>query len=230
MTSTVTYSNGEQARALTQLRAYVAQAGFPVDSRLPPERELCKRLGITRGELRKALSVLEDEGQLWRHVGKGTFVGSRPIDTLADIAAITRSTNPAEVMRARILIEPEVAHLAALNASAAQIAEMRQCLARSRAAETWRQYESWDNRLHRVIADATGNTLLLALLDTLSAVRRAVTWGRLRAERIKPSRDHHSFAEHDELVEAIADRDRDRARMAMRRHLESVERNLLNGG
>lgn len=213
--------------ALTQLRAYLAQSSFAVDSRLPPERELSQLLGVTRAELRKALSVLESEGQIWRHVGKGTFIGTRPIETLADITAVTRSTNPAEVMQTRLALEPEVARLAALNASAGQIAEMRLCLQKTRAADTWRQYESWDNRLHRLVAESTQNTLLLAVLDTLCAVRRAVTWGRLRAERVKPAANHHSFAEHEELVEAIADRDMERARAAMRRHLESVERNLL---
>jgi DNA-binding FadR family transcriptional regulator len=219
--------NASSDGALTQLRAYLAQSSFAVDSRLPPERELSRLLGVTRSELRKALATLEAEGQIWRHVGKGTFIGTRPIETIADIAAMTRSTNPGEVMQTRLALEPEVARLAARNATAGQIAEMRLCLQKTRAAETWRQYEAWDNRLHRLIAEATQNSLLLAVLDTLSAVRRAVTWGRLRAERVKPSANHHSFAEHEELVAAIADRDMDRARAAMRRHLESVERNLL---
>ena len=217
----------EEEGALTQLRAYLAQAELMEDSRLPPERQLCQALGVSRTELRKALAQLEAEGQLWRHVGKGTFVGSRPIDSFADIAAITKRTNPAEVMRTRLLIEPVVARVAALSATSEQIAEMRLCLRKSREATSWRQYESWDNRLHRVIAEATQNTLLLALLDTLNAVRRAVAWGRLRADKVRPDADHHSFTEHDALVDAIEDRDMDRAAKCMRRHLESVERNLL---
>jgi DNA-binding FadR family transcriptional regulator len=213
--------------ALGQLRAYLAQRELPADSRLPPERELSRALGVTRAEVRKALAVLEAEGQLWRHVGKGTFIGSRPLDSAADVASITRRTNPTEVMRTRLLIEPEVARLAALNATPGHIAEMRVCLERTRAAATWRQYEAWDNRLHRVIAEATQNHLLLALLDTLAAVRRAVAWGRLRANPVKPDPDHHSFAEHEAIVAAIEERDMARAAESMRRHLETVERNLL---
>ncbi len=219
--------DGQDAGALTQLRFWLERAALPAESRLPPERELARTLDVTRAELRKALSVLEEEGQLWRHVGKGTFIGSRPLDSVSDIAAITRRTNPAEVMRTRLLIEPEVARLAALNATSAQVAEMRVCLQKSRAAATWRQYEGWDNRLHRVIAEAARNNLLLALLDTLNAVRRAVAWGRLRANPLKPDPDHHSFAEHEAIVDAIEDRDLERAAAGMRRHLESVERNLL---
>ena len=221
-------SKGSEETPLARLRGYIAEAQFRVDSRLPPERELCGLIGMSRSQLRAALAELESEGQIWRHVGIGTFVGSRPIETSADAASVARQTNPAEVMRTRLLIEPEVAALAAINATPADITEMRVCLARTRSATTWRQYESWDERLHRVIVGATHNTLLLALVDTLSTVRRAVTWGRLRVIPLRPAADHHSFAEHDEIVDAIEDRDIERAREAMRRHLESVERKLLS--
>ncbi len=223
----MTASENEGQSALTQLRAFLVQYGLGLNDRLPPERELCGRLGVTRTALRNALATLEAEGQLWRRVGKGTFIGAQPIDDFADIATITNRTNPAEVMSARRLIEPELARVAALNATAANIDEMRVCLAKSMAAANWRQYESWDNRLHRVVAQATGNTLLLALFDTLNAVRRAVAWGRLRQNKPKPASNHHSFTEHADIVAAIAERDRDRAADAMRRHLETVERNLL---
>jgi DNA-binding FadR family transcriptional regulator len=211
-----------------QLRGFLAQAHLPEDGRLPPERELCATLGVSRTELRKALDVLEAEGQLWRHVGKGTFMGSRPLDTFADIEALARRSNPAEVMRTRIAIEPEIARAAAFNATPAAISEMRLCLARSRQAETWRQYEGWDTRLHRTIAEATQNSLLLGLFDTLNAVRRAVTWGRLRSAPVRPSPDHHSFNEHDIIVDAIEHRDMATAAAAMRTHLQTVERKLLD--
>ncbi len=213
--------------ALTQLRAYLAQCDLPSNSRLPPERELCDILGVSRGELRKALAVMESHGELWRHVGKGTFIGSRPTKEYSDVAAIAALTNPRDVMRARLLIEPQIAREAALNATAGDIAELRQCMLASRQAETWRQYENSDNRLHRAIAEASHNTVLLALFDTLNAVRRAVVWGRLRDKVDRPPKDHHSFAEHEVLVRAIEDRDMDGASQAMLRHLSHVQENLL---
>jgi DNA-binding FadR family transcriptional regulator len=155
-------------------------------------------------------------------------MGSRPLDTFADIAALARRSNPAEVMRARLVIEPEIARAAAFTATPAAISEMRLCLARSRQADTWRQYEGWDARLHRTIAEATQNSLLLGLFDTLNAVRRAVTWGRLRTAPVKPLPSHHSFAEHDAIVDAIEHRDMTGAASAMRTHLRSVERKLLD--
>jgi DNA-binding FadR family transcriptional regulator len=213
--------------ALVQLQAYLAQHDLPANSRLPPERELCAALGISRGELRKALAVLEEHGELWRHVGKGTFTGARPVEEPSDIAAIARATNPREVMRARLVIEPLLAREAALNATGSDIAELQLCLKGAREAETWRRYETWDNRLHRTVAEAARNTVLVALFDTLNAVRRAVVWGRLRENTQRPPADHHSFAEHDAIVAAIAERDLNGAETAMRRHLQTVERNLI---
>jgi DNA-binding FadR family transcriptional regulator len=218
---------GSNRGVVTQLRAYLAQAELPEDGRLPPERNLAVALGVTRAELRKALGALETEGQIWRHVGKGTFLGNRPTDTLSDISALAKRTNPAELMRARLIIEPEIARAAALTATPMHLAELRLCQTRTREAATWRQYENWDNRLHRTIAEATQNTPLLGLFDMLNALRRAVTWGRLRSNPVRPEPDHHSFTEHEAIIAAIENRDMNGAAAAMRVHLQSVERNLL---
>jgi len=211
---------------LVQLRAWLADRDLPANTRLPPERELCEILGVSRGDLRKALATLESEGQLWRHVGKGTFTGARASDVIS-LSEIERVTNPAEVMRARLLIEPVIAREAALNATSAQVEGLRRCIDRTLAAATWRQYETADNELHRRIAEAAGNRLLLAMFDALNAVRRAVVWGRLRNHPKRPPVDHHSFAEHARIVAAIEERDIDGAGKAMFAHIRSVERNLV---
>ena len=213
--------------ALTQLIAYLAQQDLPPSTRLPPERELSEMLGVSRGDLRKALATLESRGELWRHVGKGTFTGSRPVDEMFSAAAIAAQCSPAEVMRARLVIEPELAREAALHATAEDIAELRLCLQESRSAETWRHYETWDNRLHRGVAQAARNPLLLALFDTTNAVRRTVAWGRPRYESVRPPPDHHSFAEHDAFVREISERHPGGAAAAMRRHLQSVQSLLM---
>lgn len=215
-----------QTALLSRLRDFLATGQLGEGGRLPPERELAEALDVGRGALRKALATLQAEGVVWRHVGKGTFTGERPIDTIADVNAMVQRTNPLEVMGARIAFEPEVTRCAALNATPGQIAEIRSCMTKAQQAPTWRLYEQWDNRLHRSIAEASQNSLLLGLLDTLNAVRRAVTWGRLRDTPLRPPPDHHSFAEHARIVEAIADRDGTGAADAMRRHLRSVEEHM----
>ena len=213
--------------ALVQLRAYILQRDPEQEMRLPPERELSEILGVSRGELRKALAVLEAEGELWRHVGKGTFIGARPNEDLVSLSEISQQTNPAEVMRARLAVEPAIAREAALHATPADLDALNTCLRNTRAARSWRQYETFDNQLHRLIAEAAHNRLLLMLFDTLNTVRRSVVWGRLRNNPVRPPVDHHSFAEHDTIVAAIAERDIDGAGRAMAAHLRSVERGLM---
>ncbi|MEQ8665339.1 MAG: FCD domain-containing protein [Rhodospirillales bacterium] len=213
--------------ALTQLKAWLAQRELPPDGRLPPERELCDILGVSRGDLRKALAMLERNGELWRRVGKGTFIGAKPVEELSSIATVAQRSNPVEVMKARLLVEPMLTREAAVNATGAHIEEMYRCITAQREAMTWRQYENADNRLHRTIAEATCNTVLIALFDQLNAVRRAVVWGRLREKSDTPPPNHHSFAEHDRIVSAIAERDQDAASRAMYDHLSTVRDGLL---
>lgn len=221
---------GMSDSALTQLKAWLAQSELPADGRLPPERELCDLLGVTRNELRKSLAALERDGEIWRQVGKGTFVGARPSQQLLSVTAIASATNPLEVMQARLVIEPMLAGEAAVHATGAHLEELRRCIRVQREAETWRRYENADNLLHRTVAEATRNTVLTAMFDQLNAVRRAIVWGRLRVEPDHPPADHHSFDEHESIVAAIADRNRDAAYQAMYEHLLHVRENLVDSG
>lgn len=213
--------------ALTQLRAFLVNQSRIGEKRLPPERQLAEALGVSRRSLRRALAELEAEGLIWRHVGRGTFLGNRPVEPVQDLSLVVRHANPADVMTARLALEPELARLAALHATAAAIEEMTECVGAARAATDWRRYEYWDNRLHRAVAEATGSLVLLSLFDSLNTIRRAVTWGRLRPRPLRPDPDHHSFAEHDAILAAIADRDAAAAAVAMSSHLRTVEQNLL---
>ena len=198
-----------------------------LNSRLPSERKICRDLGVNRTTLRKALDELEADGQIWRHVGRGTYIGSRPVENTNDVSFVASRTNPADVVQARQIIEPELARLAAINATSADIGEMEQCIRKAKTAQDWRLYEAWDNNFHRAIAAAAHNKLLLTLFDTLNTVRRAVVWGRRRTTGLGPDPNHHSFAEHDAIFAAITDRDMNLAATRMRTHLGTVGRNLL---
>jgi DNA-binding FadR family transcriptional regulator len=219
-------TNNEPA-TLVSLRGYLSRQDISLNSRLPPERELCRELGASRTALRKALAVLEAEGQIWRHVGRGTFIGARPVLNLGDIEYLAGQTNPAQVMESRLAIEPQLARLASLHGTKADFAEMRLCNRRCRSAREWRVYEAWDNKFHRAIAAATHNTLLVSLFDTLNTVRRSTVWGQLRSTTLPPA-DHASFHEHDALYEAIAGRDPDLAAESMRIHLRTVRDRVLS--
>jgi len=216
-----------ETTALVALRKFLSEEELGLNGRLPAERTLCSELGYPRSELRKALALLEAEGRIWRHVGRGTFVGPRPVTNLSDVEFLTSQTSPAGVMEARLAIEPQLARLAAIHGTIANFAEMQRCNRRCRAAREWREYEAWDNNFHQAIASATCNKLLISLFDTLNIVRRSTVWGQLRSTQLPPA-EHGSFKEHDAIYEAIAGRDPELAAECMRTHLRTVRERVLS--
>lgn len=209
-----------------QLRTLFDTSGYQYNDRLPPERELCKLLGTTRNKLRGALAELEKQGRIWRHVGRGTFVGVRPVLNLADITYLQDQSKPEHVVAVRFAIEPELSRLAARFAKTSDHEQMKICADRCRAAEDWRAYEAWDNDLHHAIARATHNQLFLYFFETLNSVRRSVVWGQPR-ETVKPRENYSSFLEHDAIVSAIMARDEAEAARQMTGHLKSVYSRML---
>lgn len=214
---------------LARLRAFLDAAALGQQDRLPPERELAEKLGLTRNRLRTGLKKLAAEGLIWRHVGKGTFYGARlrgvplPMKPLQDV-------NPREVMEARRAIEPALARLAAFHATARDFTEMDFCLEQMASAADWNTWESLDCRLHRAIAQAAGNPLLLVMFDTVHAHRNKDTWGLLR-EPIDPAvAIARATAEHVGIVQALRERNADAAEAEMRRHLRAVERSIFGEG
>ncbi|MGJ8572034.1 MAG: FadR/GntR family transcriptional regulator [Hoeflea sp.] len=216
--------------AVTGLRDYIISSGLKPGERLPAERALTAELGVTRNTLRKALDALEREGTIWRHVGKGTFVAA----TADDLDKMTQSPvelgrqlTPFRMMRARLAIEPAIAREAAINASGDVIARLNATIQRMRAATSWKQYETEDDVFHREVAEASDNLLLLSVFDQLNMVRRAVAWGAVERHSTRPSVDHGSFGEHEEIVLSITNRDPAGAHEAMRKHLRSVAERLF---
>lgn len=221
----------ERAGVLAHLRTWLDTAALPEDGRLPAEREIAVRLGVARGEVRKAMAVLEAEGRVWRRVGKGTFAtraGAPPAagEGRGSVAELADATSPPEAMEARLILEPEIARRAALRATAGQLAELRRLAVEMRAVRSWTEYEELDFRFHELIAEAAGNRLLAEVERLVNGVRRAVVWGHLARRPVGPSPDYHSFDEHDAIVAALSARDRRGAAEAMRRHLDSTARAL----
>ena len=131
------------------------------------------------------------------------------------------------MMRARLSLEPAIAREAAINASEAAVKRILAARDRAREALEWDTYEAEDDMFHRVIAEATGNVLLLELFDQLNQVRRAIAWGNVIRDTDRPPEDHSSFAEHEKIADAIETRDPSAAHEAMRRHIGSVSARLF---
>jgi DNA-binding FadR family transcriptional regulator len=202
-----------------RLRKYLQQNRLADHARLPPERELASELGVTRNRLRGVLRRMAVQGEIWRHVGKGTFIGRRPLEAAPVNGASMVLTSPREVIDARLIFEPVLARLAAFNATSADVREMQLCLDKMSGSPAWPAWASWDGRLHRAIAKASGNALLLAMFDTLQLYRNRDVFRML--DRPFQGTDMAS-RDHAAVVDAIRERDSRRAEAAMRKHILSL--------
>jgi DNA-binding FadR family transcriptional regulator len=196
-------------------------------SRLPPERVLAERFGVSRGLLRRGLAALESEGRIWRHVGQGTFVGQRPPAEPQALRFITRQTSPAEVMEVRLLVEPQMAGLAAIRWGQGDLDRIRSCLGRSESARNLSEFEFWDGQLHAAIAAAARNSLLSAVFDGINAIREERIWGQLKQASFTPTRRGGYMHEHRAIVDAIADRNAEASTRVMREHLERIRQHMF---
>jgi DNA-binding FadR family transcriptional regulator len=212
---------------LERLRQDVIRGDTDAHGKIPAERQLAARLGVSRGTLRRALAALEEEGVIWRGVGCGTFVRDRTSGQSDDAGIVLDTTNPIEVMEARLVLEPELAGLAALRATLAQLDELDDIIRCGRQADGVETFEQSDSAFHRVIARISGNSLLLTMFDALNAARSGRLWGQLKARSLNPQLMAHYCDQHAVLVRAMRDRDRTGAAHSMRIHLQAVRQNFL---
>jgi DNA-binding FadR family transcriptional regulator len=212
-------------QSLRDLLAQGAENGtLRTGSKLPTERVLVEQLSAPRSAVRRALESLEHEGLITRHVGRGTFLteaASRKVD------GAPADTSPAEIMQVRLLLEPQVASLAARVATQADVDRITACLDAGGACDDFEGFETWDARLHRAIAQAAHNGLLMNMFDLLNSARALPVWGTLKRRTSSPERRRCYHGEHTAIVDALRDRDPDDAGQAMRRHLQNVSDNLL---
>jgi DNA-binding FadR family transcriptional regulator len=210
------------------LRALLVQGAedgtFGPGSKLPTERDLVQRLAAPRSAIRRALDVLERDGVVIRHVGRGTFLTDA---ALRPAEAAPPNTSPAEIMQIRLLLEPPVAAVAARVATQADLDRIAECLHAGGASEDFEGFEAWDAELHRAVAAAAHNGLLMNMFDVMNAARALPVWGSLKRRTSSPERRRCYHGEHAAIVEALCDRDPDGARDRMREHLENVSENLL---
>jgi len=213
--------------ALERLRSIVDGLERDGARQLPTERELAELIGVGRRAVRRALEVLEAEGRIWRRQGAGTFIGAEPHHPERHLKKLPEMTNMLEVMEVRLRLEPALAQLAALRATAADVDWMRTLAAKVAAADDTDGRELWDSALHRAIAAVAGNTLFLALFDVVDRVRQDETWRHVReALRTQESVAHYT-CQHDEVLDAIERRDPQAAERAMREHLMDLQQRLL---
>jgi DNA-binding FadR family transcriptional regulator len=233
-------------QGLTRVREFIEKQAVSLDGRIPPERTLASALGVGRRSVRRALDMLEQEGRIHRHQGRGTFIDTRsPVGGAAMPAAsdgplrgsgarslsaaldyVLDHTNPLEVIEVRLATEPVMARLAALRASQSEIKRLHTLAAKTGAASDADTYERADALFHRTIAEAARNTLFLAFFDTMRASQRDLAWRRLGENGHCYKRQSVYAGFHQAIAAAIAARNGQEAYNQMQRHLGDVRQHI----
>jgi GntR family transcriptional regulator, uxu operon transcriptional repressor len=223
------------------LRARIANGSWATGSKLPPERGLAEEFSASRNTIRKAIKSLAAEAYV------STTENSRPVvayvnRSVPNSALATergnesdggsgddyiRDSSPLEVLEARLVIEPEAVALAALRARSEDIEEIRKALSESLAAKNLADFEHWDGQLHQAIFRATRNTALMGYYRTVTKIRNQPNWIALKKKSVTAERQRLYDRQHTAIVNAIVARLPDKAKSAMRAHLESVRRAMM---
>jgi DNA-binding FadR family transcriptional regulator len=194
-------------------------------AQLPPEPKLAEQLQISRGRLRTLLKHLESEGLIWRHVGKGTFLGPRELDPRSP--EWLEGISFGDIMDARRVLEPQLAAHAAIRAKPTDIAALDRCIAEMKSAPSFFLWKRLDERLHRLIAEATHNSLLLLLYETLRTQGRSALDTRLQEVLGHETAPAETNRQHEAIVAAIKSGNPDFAEEAMRDHIARVRAELF---
>jgi GntR family transcriptional regulator, transcriptional repressor for pyruvate dehydrogenase complex len=215
------------ASTFEQLISYVVNGDWKAGDRIPPERELCQQLGIARTSLREALKAMELVGMLDSRVGDGTFVCPRSEFLARPLLWAFTGTDETElrdVMEARVLLERDLAGLAAERGTEDEIAKigtavraMRDCVDSGTPSGT---VIDADMTFHLAVAQAAHNGVLQNAVQLLRNLMRH--WISLKL--LIPNIPTRVLNQHDEIYEAIRTRDAEAARVAMRKHLEDTVR------
>lgn len=192
--------------------------------KLPAERELAEMLGVSRSSIRDAMRRLQLIGLVEPRQGAGTVVREISSETLvsplANVIAQKKHTVN-ELLDFRIMIEPPLAARAAEHASAEQVAKMDEILTRqARLLQAGHLAVEEDAEFHYTIAQASGNSVMLKVLDTVMDMLRETRSLTLQTE----GRPAKSLAGHKRILAAIKKKDAAAAEAAMRQHISDVGR------
>lgn len=210
-----------------EMISHLISGDWHAGEKIPAERELSQRLGVGRASLREALKALEIMGMIETRLGDGTYVCerseflSRPL--LWAIAS-SSETDARELIEARMLIEVELAGLAAERATSIDlkaIAEHLACMENAKGSPA--DFVKADVGFHLAIGRAAANSILM---NALELIRNLLQQWILSAAQITGLPDK-ACQQHRQLLLAIKSKDSSAARKAMRRHLNDMALVLL---
>jgi len=211
---------------VAQVRDLIRDGRLQPGQRLPAERELAERFQVSRASLREAIRTLELEGLVVIRPGAGTFVSEEGFDAAMDVLArrlLAEREALADVVELRLVLEPQIAALAAQRATLEDkgrleiiLKEQEEQILRGETGSVA------DTAFHSTLASASQNQALVRLSTTLVELLAPSRDESLQT----PERSHRSVKSHRTILSAIQQGDAEAARQAMTEHIVSVDPGL----
>jgi GntR family transcriptional repressor for pyruvate dehydrogenase complex len=206
-----------------QIEESILKGALKPGNQLPAERELAQQFGVSRTAVREAVKALREKGLVEAYSGRGTFVTDgtsqairQSLDLMVKIGQPDGSTSLAEL---RAILEPEIAALAATRVEDQHLSTMREAVAvMDRSQRNPEAYIEADLDFHLALAEAVANPLILSLIDSIVGLLREQ---RMRIFKVDGGPERGQF-HHKRIFQAIELRDPEKARSAMRAHLQQI--------
>ncbi len=207
-----------------QIRAGIDSGDLKPRDRLPSERRLAARFGVSRDTVRRALAELADDSLITAHRGSGSYVRGEQVPPVGDVFAAAR---PLELMDVRFALEPHICRLSVLNAVPSDFDRMEALLIEM---EEWvadvARFADADTRFHALLAGTTKNPLLIWLSAQVTSVRGQPQWTRMRQLTLEPNIISRYNAQHRNIFDAVRARAPEEAAAHMKNHLETARLSL----
>jgi len=208
-------------QVVARIREYATDAGLGAGDRLPAERELAERLGVSRASIKQAVVVLEVQGLLDVRHGGGMYLRTDSLDVEPVTELVERRRRLPEVLEAREALETKLAELAAERRTPDELNEIDEALAHMAAeVENGDSGGEGDQMFHAAVTAAAHNPLMAEFMRSI-----AEQIAESRHESLRQSgRPARSLAQHRRIADAIRDGDGQAAAEAMRTHVRSVSK------
>lgn len=211
-------------RLANQIGDLLTKTGLKPGDRLPSERALADQFDVSRTLVREAIIAMELHGIVEVRGGSGAYLVQPPVRVYGTAAFMPESgPGPFELLRARCLIESEVAFVAAETRKDSDLDRIFEALADMRLyIDDQVANVAADRRFHVCIADATGNSVLLQMVTAMCNQTQSPVWKKMDQHFHSAAMREASQQDHQLIFDALLARDPLAARAAMRAHLERV--------
>ncbi|MFJ5259579.1 FadR/GntR family transcriptional regulator [Streptomyces sp. NPDC088387] len=206
-------------QVLNRLRQYVTEGGLRAGDRLPPERDLAARLGVSRASVKQAIVVLEVQGLVEARHGGGTYLLRDTLDVEPVEQLVERRRRLPDVLDAREALETKLAELAAERRTEDDLTAMRSALTHMAREIDGGGHGVEGDRLFHGAVTAAAHSALLA--EFMRSIADQIAESRTESLR-QPHRPTRSLAQHQAILDAIEAAEPRRAATAMRRHVRTV--------